>query len=47
MMLTLLGVLFQAVGRIRGGDAGDDLARVGAELRRLERPPAHVPTTSR
>ncbi|HTS32758.1 MAG TPA: hypothetical protein VMI55_02320 [Thermoplasmata archaeon] len=47
MMLTLLGSVFQAVGRVRGGDAGADLARVGAELRRLERPAAQAPATSR
>ena len=39
MMLSLLGRIFQAVGRLRGGDAGADLARVGEELRRLERSP--------
>ena len=47
MILTLLGRVFQAVGRVRGGEAGGDLETVGAELGRLERPAAHAPTTAR
>jgi hypothetical protein len=41
-----VGRLFQAIGRVRGGDAGADLARVGGELRALERPRTY-PATSR
>lgn len=35
MILELLGRLFCAVGRARGGDAGRDLDHVGGELLRL------------
>jgi hypothetical protein len=45
MILTLLGRLFESVGRMRGGEAGRDLAHVGEELCRLERPrPQPAPT---
>ncbi|MCI4364479.1 MAG: hypothetical protein L3K10_00210 [Thermoplasmata archaeon] len=47
MMVGLIGRLFVAAARLRPGSAGSDLAHVGEELRRLARPPAQLPTTSR
>jgi hypothetical protein len=47
MIVGLIGRVFQAVGRLRGGAAGDDLTRVGGELRRLESAPTQRPATSR
>jgi hypothetical protein len=47
MILGLLGRLFEAVGRLRGGPDGADLAHVGGELRRLAHPSAQAATSSR
>jgi hypothetical protein len=47
MMLDLLGRLLEASARLSPGEAGSDRAYVGAEFRRLDRPPAHAPTSSR
>lgn len=47
MILAVIGRVFRAAGRLRGGDAGADLAEVGAELLRLERPAAQPPTSPR
>jgi hypothetical protein len=47
MILRLLGWAFRAIGRLRGGEAGTELAHVGAELCRLEEPPAQSPATAR
>jgi len=47
MILGLLGRALEASARLHPGTAGDDRAKVGAELRRLERPPAQPRATSR
>jgi len=47
MILDLLGRLLEGSARLRPGAAGKDRAFVGAELRRLDRPPGQVPETSR
>lgn len=47
MRLVLLGLALQVSARVHPGAAGDDRAFVGAELRRLERPPAQPRVTSR
>ncbi len=41
MITNLVGRLFQAVGRVRGGTKGSDLAHVGSELRRLQTAEPH------
>jgi len=43
----LVGRLFRAFGRLRGGDAGHDLAEVGDELVELERGRRQPPTSER
>ncbi|HUJ78574.1 MAG TPA: hypothetical protein VLX64_06165 [Thermoplasmata archaeon] len=47
MISRLVGLLFAVIGRVKGGDAGRDLERVGQELRSLERRRAHRPTSER
>jgi hypothetical protein len=47
MILDLLGRLLEGSAHLRPGAAGYDRAFVGAEFRRLDRPPAQVPATSR
>ncbi len=47
MILSWLGWLFEGVGRARGGESGSDLAHLGGELRRLDRPPAQALASSR
>ncbi|HLM90683.1 MAG TPA: hypothetical protein VK424_01315 [Thermoplasmata archaeon] len=47
MIAGLLGRVFQAVGRVRGGDPGADLAHVGSELVRLEKAVPQTAATSR
>jgi hypothetical protein len=46
MIVELVGYLLCAAGRVRGGDAGQDLDRVGRELVRLGRRPRHPAATS-
>jgi hypothetical protein len=47
MIVGLIGRIFRAVGRVRGGDEGRDLERVGSELVDLERRHAHRSTIER
>jgi|GEM_PF-1807124 hypothetical protein len=47
MIVGVIGRIFRAVGRVRGGDPGRDLERVGTELVDLERRHAQRPTTER
>ena len=47
MILELVGRVLELSARVRPGDAGNDRARVGAELCRLERPVAQPPASSR
>jgi hypothetical protein len=47
MIVGLLGSLLRVVARLDPGEGGRDLDAVGAELERLERPPAYAATTSR
>jgi hypothetical protein len=47
MIAAVLGRLFQAFGRLRGGDDGAALAAVGGELVRLARAPPYPPASSR
>ncbi|HXW67190.1 MAG TPA: hypothetical protein VEL82_04875 [Thermoplasmata archaeon] len=44
MIVGLLGRLFRSIGRVRGGDAGRDLAHVGDELVRLDARSAQAAT---
>jgi hypothetical protein len=47
MIVRLVGALLQAVGRLRGGDAGRDLEVVGEELGRLARARRQPPAAAR
>jgi len=47
MWLRLLGYFFCAVARLRPGEAGQDLDRVGAEFVRLDRRRPQHRATSR
>ncbi|HYA54854.1 MAG TPA: hypothetical protein VEG42_04545 [Thermoplasmata archaeon] len=47
MIIGWIGRLFRSVARLRPSAAGDDLARVGEELLRLERRRAQLAATSR
>lgn len=47
MIVGLVGRLFRLAARLRPGEASDDLARVGAELERLERRRRQRSRTSR
>ncbi|HTP54705.1 MAG TPA: hypothetical protein VML94_07105 [Thermoplasmata archaeon] len=47
MIERIVGRIFQLVGRLRGGDGGRDLERVGRELVDLERRRAQRPSSER
>jgi hypothetical protein len=47
VIVGLVGRIFRAVGRLRGGDAGRDLEHVGSELVALEQRRAQRSTTDR
>ncbi len=47
MILGLLGRALEAAARMHPGAAGLDRAHIGAELRRLDRPSAQPPVSSR
>ncbi|MFY9716645.1 MAG: hypothetical protein WAK40_01735 [Thermoplasmata archaeon] len=47
MIEGVIGRIFRVVGRLRGGDEGRDLERVGTELVDLERRRAQRPTSER
>ena len=46
MIVELVGYLFSAAGRVRGGETGADLDRVGRELVRLGASPRQPVATS-